>query len=110
MGKKKSEEKKQLIQKIKKFKETKGFEKMYLFGSYARGTFTKDSDVDIIIADKRFRGKTPAQRSKGLWIDWHTRQKIRKPVDFICFSPEEFEREKKKVSIVSEAVREGIEL
>lgn len=83
---------------------------MIIFGSYARGDFKKDSDVDILISDKRFKGKKPAERSKGLWISWHINQKIKKPVDFICYSPEEFEKEKKRVSIVSEAVREGIEV
>jgi hypothetical protein len=35
---------------------------------------------------------------------------LRYPVDFLCYTPKEFEREKKKVSIVSEALREGIEI
>jgi hypothetical protein len=31
-------------------------------------------------------------------------------VDFICYTPEEFEKLKKEVSIVSEALKEGIEI
>jgi hypothetical protein len=31
-------------------------------------------------------------------------------VDFICYTPEEFEKLKKEVSIVSEAFKEGIEI
>jgi hypothetical protein len=30
--------------------------------------------------------------------------------DFICYTPEEFEKLKKEVSIVSEALKEGIEI
>ena len=32
------------------------------------------------------------------------------PADFICYTPEEFEKLKKEVSIVSEALKEGIEI
>jgi len=110
MGKKKYEEMKKLIKKIKEFRKRRNFEKIILFGSYARGDFTKDSDVDLILVDKDFRKKNVFERSKGLWIEWHVKQKIGKPVDFICYTPEEFEKLKKEVSIVSEALREGIEI
>jgi hypothetical protein len=32
------------------------------------------------------------------------------PVDFLCYTPEEFNKLKKEVSIVSEALKEGIEI
>jgi hypothetical protein len=32
------------------------------------------------------------------------------PVDFLCYTPEEFERMKKMITIVSHAVKEGIEV
>jgi len=35
---------------------------------------------------------------------------LRLPVDFLCYSPEEFNQLRKRVSIVSEAIREGIEI
>ena len=31
-------------------------EKLYLFGSYARGTATEDSDIDIAIVSRDFKG------------------------------------------------------
>lgn len=32
---------------------------------------------------------------------------IDRPVDFICYTPEEFEKAKKRASLVSHAVKEG---
>ena len=110
MGKKISKRIKKLLEDIKKFKSAYGFERVILFGSFARGDFKKESDVDLILVDKRFSSKNVFERGKGLWIKWHVEQKLRYPVDFICYSPEEFERLKKKVSLVSEALKEGIEI
>lgn len=43
---------------------------------------------------------------KRLWLKWN----LDLPVDFIPFTPEEFNKLKKEVSIVSEALREGVEI
>lgn len=101
---------KKLVENLKKFKQLNRFERIILFGSFARGEFRRDSDVDLIIVDKKFSGKNIFERSKGLWIKWHVKQKLGYPVDFICYAPEEFNKLKKEVSIVSEALREGIEI
>jgi hypothetical protein len=45
-------------------------------------------------------------RLKGLWLKWS----LDLPSDFICYKPEESEKLKKEVSIVSEAIREGVEI
>jgi len=55
-------------------------EKVLLFGSRARGDYLINSDVDMIL------------------------------LEAICYTPEEFEEKKKEIGIVSEAVKEGIEL
>src|SRR3989338_9359887 len=106
----KEEIRKKLIVKLKKFKKSIGSQYMILFGSYARGDFNKVSDVDMIIVDKKFQRKDVFKRSKGLWIEWHVKHKIGYPVDFICYTPDELNRLKHEVSIVSEALREGIEI
>ena len=64
------------------------------------------SDVDLILVSKKFRGKKFHSRFKGLWLKWD----LGLPVDFLCYTPEEFEELKKEVSVVSEAVRGGIEI
>ncbi len=101
MGKK---DVKDLIVSIRKFKDKIGVEKIILFGSYARGDYTNDSDVDLILVGRRFEGKGFHSRFKGLWLKWD----LGLPVDFIPYTPKEFEQLRKRVSIVSEALREGI--
>jgi len=53
---------------------------------------------------RKFKGKNFHSRFKGLWLKWD----LDLPVDFIPYTPEEFDKLKKEVSIVSEALREGI--
>lgn len=108
MGKKRTQEVKSLIRKIEEFKHSHGYKNVILFGSFSHGDFNDDSDVDLIVVDKRFEGMSAFKRTKGMWIDWHIKMNIGKAVDFLCYTPEEFSALKKKVSIVSEAVREGI--
>jgi len=110
MGKRKNQKLKLVLKKVKELKRMKKFDRVILFGSYARRDFNEDSDVDLIILDKRFKHKNVFDRSKGLWILWHKKLKVGLPVDFLCYTPEEFEKLKTRVSIVSEAVREGIEV
>lgn len=110
MGKRKNREIEKLLKEIKKFKKINRFKEVILFGSYARGDFTKHSDVDLILVDKKFSGKDVFKRSNGLWIKWHVKQGLKYPVDFLCYTPQEFEKLKKEVSIVSEALREGIKI
>ena len=79
---------------------------MILFGSLARGDATADSDADIIVVSKKFHGKSSLRRSPPLYLAWD----LDYSVDFICYTPQEFEKLKKRVSIVSEAIKEGIEV
>ena len=98
-----------LLTIVRKFKKENGFDRIILFGSYARGDYGSGSDVDLLIVDRSFRKKSRFKRTKGLWIKWHSMQRGY-PADFICYSPEEFGRLKKQVSLVSEAIMEGIEV
>ncbi|MBI3051800.1 nucleotidyltransferase domain-containing protein [Candidatus Woesearchaeota archaeon] len=103
-------ERRRLIEQIKEFKKANRVERMIIFGSLATGSFTKDSDIDIIVVDRKFSGQDRLERGKGFWVSWHKKHKIPRPVDFLFYSPEEFRRQSGKVSIVSEAIREGIEV
>lgn len=99
-----------IIKGIKKFKTSLNqqmhVEKMILFGSYAKGTFNSDSDVDLIIVSPKFSDLQFSKRALGFYKFWP----LRLPVDFICFSPSEFNRLKRTVSLVSEALQNGIEI
>src|SRR3989344_3935971 len=75
-----------------------------LFGSRARGDNLKTSDVDLIVISEKFKNINFHDRmvqAYGLW---------NKPIDLevFCYTPEEFERKKKQIGIIREAVKEGI--
>ena len=79
-------------------------ERMILFGSRASGRPRPDSDVDLIIVGRRFHRKNPVDRAAPLYL----LRDLGLPVDFLCYTPEEFEELSKRPSIVREALREGI--
>lgn len=84
-----------------------GIEKMILFGSQITSKRRKDSDVDLLIVSRR---KKKLRLMAQLYHEWHIVQEVGYPVDFLCYTPEEFENLKKRVTIVREAVREGVEI
>jgi predicted nucleotidyltransferase len=99
-----------IIRDIRKFKESIrkkfGVEKVIVFGSAARGDMDENSDIDIILVSRKFSRVSFFKRHLGIREMWT----LDYPVDMLCYSPEEFQKERKKVSIVSEALREGIEI
>ena len=101
-------DRKEIKREIKKFKEKidkkTRVEKLIIFGSFARGRMKKDSDIDLLIVGKNFRGKKFFERPVGLHKYW----KLDYPVDFLCYTPEEFEKKSKQITIVRNAVKEGI--
>lgn len=106
MGPKKN----QIIRQIARFK-TKiqrkyGVKKIILFGSLAKGKFKKDSDIDLIIISNKFKNKKTYQRSPQLYKAWT----LDYPVDFLCFTQQEFENKKNKIGIVNEALKNCIEV
>jgi predicted nucleotidyltransferase len=104
------DQKRNIIKSLKEFKKEISrkveVDRMIVFGSFTKGKFTKDSDIDLIIVSKAFRKKNFHERSLGLYKFW----KLDRPFDFICLSPEEFENMRKRITIVSLAEKEGIEI
>ena len=104
MGKKRIE----IIKKLKLFKKSiekeHAIEKIIFFGSRAKGKTHEFSDIDLIMVSKKFRKESPLKRPVALYLKWN----LDLPVDFLCFTPKEFEKLKKQVSIVSHALKEGI--
>ncbi|MBI2110315.1 nucleotidyltransferase domain-containing protein [Candidatus Woesearchaeota archaeon] len=101
---------KNLVLNLKEFKKRVNDEipinKMLLFGSQTKGKTHKWSDVDLIVVSKAFKGKRSFKRANKLYDFWT----IDSPVDFLCYTPQEFNRLKKHSIIVREAVREGIKI
>lgn len=81
-------------------------EKILLFGSRARGDNLIDSDVDMIIVSKKFKGVNWLKRIRDVSVEWEGLVLL----EPLCYTPEEFEEKKKDIGIVNEAVKEGIEL
>lgn len=103
-------EKELVMKKVKEFvkKLSKDLDvtKVILFGSRATGDASKDSDIDLIIVSKDFKGLGFFRRVYKMYDYWD----IDYSVDFICYTPEEFNKLSKRITLVSQALKEGIEI
>ena len=103
-------EKEYLIKGLKNFFKSlnKDFKiyKILLFGSRAGENFNKHSDVDLIIVSSDFNKMNFFERVSKMYDYWE----IDLPVDFIWFTPSEFNKLNNRVTIVQRAVQEGIEM
>lgn len=67
-------------------------EKLILFGSYARKTSRKDSDVDIAIVSRDFNKKDTFERARMLkGLDWSLVNKFMLPFDIVPLSLREWQ-------------------
>jgi predicted nucleotidyltransferase len=77
-----------------------------IFGSRVKGKSSEESDIDVIIVSDFFRGKPFLGRMpimlRLLRFPW--------PIDFLCYSPDEFEIIKNNSIIIQEALKEGLKL
>ena len=81
-------------------------EKMILFGSRAKGKAHRWSDFDLILVSKKFKDIDSIKRPRKLYDYWE----IDYPVDFLCYTPEEFKHMKNQITIVRDAVKNGVEV
>ncbi len=103
-------EKESLMKMLKEFKleanKDLSIKRMFLFGSRAGNSPHRWSDVDLVIVSDRFRKLRFRERATKMYDYWN----IDYPVDFLCYTPEEFNKLKKQITIVKEAVENGIEI
>ena len=79
--------------------------KIILFGSYAQGNATKDSDVDLAVISDNFRRKGISKRAEIIGpVHYKVVEKFLAPMDIVAMSPEDLESEK---SLVAGFVRKG---
>jgi len=101
-------EKDYIIKGIKKFIErlNKDFiiNNVILFGSRVTNKFKENSDIDLIIVSDNFKGMNFFERVAKMYDYWG----LDYPVDFLCYTNEEFNVLRKKISIVKEALEHGI--
>ncbi|HKZ23596.1 MAG TPA: nucleotidyltransferase domain-containing protein [Thermoplasmata archaeon] len=97
-----------LIRKLENFRRRistrYGVQRMILFGSRARGRPHRHSDVDLIIVSAKFKRKNIVERASPLYMEWD----LDLPVDFLCYTPEEFAKLARRGGLVREALREGV--
>lgn len=104
-------DKKKIIElKLRNFKKSVSndfpISKMYFFGSRAIGKPHRYSDIDLVIVSPKFRKLDFFQRGAKMYDYWN----LNYPVDFLCYTPEEFNKLKKQITIVKGAVEEGVEI
>lgn len=104
MGKEKN------IEMLREFKERLSekieIEKMIFFGSRVSGKTHRWSDFDLLIVSPKFERKKFRYRPLGFHRYWN----LNYPVDFLCYTPREFNKLKKQVTLVREAVEKGVEI
>lgn len=81
-------------------------DRVIFFGSRVSGGPRGDSDIDLIIVSEDFAGKRFRHRPLGFYDYWM----LEYPVDFLCYTTEEFDKLKDQVTIVRDAVETGIEI
>jgi HEPN domain-containing protein/predicted nucleotidyltransferase len=90
----------------KALREKMQVDRIIFFGSRASGAPHRDSDIDLVIVSRDFEGKPRRERALGFHEMWN----LEYPVDFLCYTPQEYEDLRNRVTIVREAVRTGIEI
>jgi hypothetical protein len=80
--------------------------KFIFFGSRARGDHLLSSDYDFIIVSDDFKDEPFPCRGIVLFGYWTAEQ----PFEALCYTIKEFEKKSRQISIVSEALREGIKI
>jgi uncharacterized protein len=61
---------------------------LVLFGSFASGTFTENSDIDVVVVSESFRGLNPWQRIEKMTDALY---KLFQPIEARALTPEEWE-------------------
>ena len=90
----------------KNIKRNFDMERIIFFGSRVKGTFRENSDYDFILVSKDFKGMMFTERISKIYPYW----KYDDSIEPLCYTPEEFSKLKKQVTIVREAVENGIEI
>lgn len=81
-------------------------DKVVIFGSRVRGTAKKYSDIDVIIVSSYFTD-TPFLKRMPLVT---RKVPFPKHVDYICYTPEEYERIKNESSVIMDALENSLEV
>ncbi|HZX47984.1 MAG: hypothetical protein A2Z47_06830 [Thermodesulfovibrio sp. RBG_19FT_COMBO_42_12] len=81
-------------------------QKVIIFGSQAKGTFTEDSDVDIVVISNEFEKMGLWEKAKYLG---RAARGIPYPIEAIGFSPSQLKKSRQG-TLIDEAKRSGVEI
>lgn len=80
-------------------------DRMVVFGSHARGNFTKDSDIDIAVISRDFDGKDVFQKAEMLkGLKWALVEKFELAFDIVPVSLKQW---KESSSLAVDFIKEG---
>ena len=74
-----------------------------IFGSRIKGTSTLNSDLDVIIVSQSFRNIPFIERMALLLKKYE----FPRHIDYICYTPEEFEKIRDNSSLIMDALEYG---
>lgn len=84
-------------------------EKAILFGSYARGAWRRDIDIDLIIISPNFKKMKYMERL--VWLSKMRGDKfINRAMDVLGYTADEFEKLRERSVVIDEAWREGVRI
>ena len=81
-------------------------ERAIIFGSRARGDHLEESDLDLILVSGDFEGVFFTDRSSQVHRYWDGYLGL----EVLCYTPGEFEKKRRRIGLVQDALREGIEV
>jgi UTP:GlnB (protein PII) uridylyltransferase len=82
-------------------------QRILLFGSWARGEATEQSDVDLLVVEREPFGPNRSRRWQATRI-WQCLYEFRVPADILVYSVDELDQwEDSRYHVVGTALREG---
>ena len=97
----------ELVQRLKaRIGEHLRVDELIWFGSRAAGGGGEWSDYDFIVVSPDFEGVPPVERGRPLF----PLRESGASYDFLCYTPEEYERLKSQITMVREVSRTGVRI
>lgn len=91
---------------IVKAKNSLGCVEVYLFGSYAKGNWLYDSDIDLIVVSPAFKKLNMSER----YVLIRHMLPSMVSVELLLYTPEEFEKMKRKSIVIQDAEEYWVKL
>ena len=89
---------------LKRLEKDFSVNKIIFFGSRTGEEYLEHSDIDLVIVSEDFEGIDFTKRMSRMYDYW----KSDYDVDFLCYTPKEFEKLSRMITIVREALNKGI--